>query len=167
MQTSASMISLLLCKVDILFQCQINWNEFHLFFLQGSFSFQRCLPSGWILLIISGAITLFSEAMFLDRNNFWQTMLIHLAVGVVCFAISTAVMYVLTPLVISSIIVYALTPLLLFCWCISCCSAISVATLFSRMWILCSKATNYVSFSDISQQISSWKAFHHEYYSDP
>ncbi|KAM0934289.1 hypothetical protein DsansV1_C32g0222461 [Dioscorea sansibarensis] len=62
-------------------------------YFQASFSFQRCLPSGWIVLIFSGAITLFSEAMFLDRSNFWQTMLLHLAVGVVCFAISAAVIY--------------------------------------------------------------------------
>ncbi|RZB73588.1 Protein RFT1-like isoform B [Glycine soja] len=41
-------------------------------YFQGSssFSFYGCLPSGWIALLLSGVITLISENVLLDRDNF-------------------------------------------------------------------------------------------------
>ncbi|RYR22113.1 hypothetical protein Ahy_B03g067394 isoform E [Arachis hypogaea] len=57
-----------------------------------SFSFSSCLPSGWTFLLISGVITLISENIFLDQENFWPTFMIHLSVGLACFCISSYVM---------------------------------------------------------------------------
>ncbi|KAL1324787.1 hypothetical protein HN51_034930 [Arachis hypogaea] len=58
-----------------------------------SFSFSSCLPSGWTFLLISGVITLISENIFLDQENFWPTFMIHLSVGLACFCISSYVIY--------------------------------------------------------------------------
>ncbi|XP_038976310.1 protein RFT1 homolog [Phoenix dactylifera] len=58
-----------------------------------SFSFYRCLPSGWTILLLCSATTLLSERIFLDKDNFWQTMSLHLAVGIGCFCISSFVIY--------------------------------------------------------------------------
>ncbi|XP_073111806.1 uncharacterized protein [Elaeis guineensis] len=58
-----------------------------------SFSFYRCLPSGWTILLLSGATTLISERTFLDKENFWQTISLHLAIGIGCFCISSFVIY--------------------------------------------------------------------------
>ncbi|KAF9618255.1 hypothetical protein IFM89_000890 [Coptis chinensis] len=58
-----------------------------------SFSFRQCLPSGWVVLLVSGVATFFSERIFLDRMNFWPTMFIHFSVGLVFFSISTVVIY--------------------------------------------------------------------------
>lgn len=58
-----------------------------------SFSFRRCLPSGWKVLLVSGAVTLVSERIFLDRQAFWQTFPVHLSVGLLCFSISATVIY--------------------------------------------------------------------------
>ncbi|XP_020579205.1 protein RFT1 homolog isoform X2 [Phalaenopsis equestris] len=63
------------------------------FFKGSSFSFLQSLPSGWIVLLLSGAVTLVSERMVLDRENFWHSFLIHLSIGVLCFCISAMVMY--------------------------------------------------------------------------
>ncbi|CAL5364182.1 unnamed protein product [Camellia sinensis] len=46
-----------------------------------SFSFRSCLPSGWMVLLFSSITTLISEKIFLDRQNFWPTFLIHFSVG--------------------------------------------------------------------------------------
>ncbi|KAI3881946.1 hypothetical protein MKX03_029548 [Papaver bracteatum] len=47
------------------------------------FSFRQCLPSGWIVLLLSSFVTQISE----------RTMLIHLSVGFACFCISSFVIY--------------------------------------------------------------------------
>ncbi|XP_078428354.1 uncharacterized protein LOC144700738 [Wolffia australiana] len=59
-------------------------------YFQGSltFSFHRCLPSGWQILIASSAITMASERLILNRENFWSTLLLHFSIGVACFCIS-------------------------------------------------------------------------------
>ncbi|CAA7410286.1 unnamed protein product [Spirodela intermedia] len=64
-------------------------------FFQGSsyFSFRRCLPSGWPILLVSGTITLASERLILDRENFWPTLLVHLSVGITCFCTSIIYIY--------------------------------------------------------------------------
>lgn len=59
-----------------------------------SFSFHSCLPSGWIILLLSGVITIISEKIFLDRENFWPTFAIHFSIGMACFCVSSYVMYV-------------------------------------------------------------------------
>ncbi|KAJ7010973.1 lipid transporter [Populus alba x Populus x berolinensis] len=54
-----------------------------------AFSFTSCLPSGWTVLLFSGVITLISEKLFLDHENFWPTFLIHFSIGLTCFCISS------------------------------------------------------------------------------
>lgn len=68
--------------------------KFNFSILQGSssFSFRSSLPSGWPILLVSGVTTLFSERIFLDRQDFWATFLIHFSVGLTCFGISSIVM---------------------------------------------------------------------------
>ncbi|PKI34466.1 hypothetical protein CRG98_045141 [Punica granatum] len=58
-----------------------------------SFSFRRCFPSGGTTLLLSGLITLISERLFLDKENFFPTFLIHLAVGLMCLCMSAFVIY--------------------------------------------------------------------------
>lgn len=58
-----------------------------------SFSFHSCLPSGWIILLLSGIITIISEKIFLDPENFWPTFAIHFTIGLACFCVSSYVMY--------------------------------------------------------------------------
>ncbi|BAT91328.1 hypothetical protein VIGAN_06264800, partial [Vigna angularis var. angularis] len=58
-----------------------------------SFSFYECLPSGWIILLLSGIITLISENVFLDRDNFWPSFMVHFSVGLACFCVSSYVIY--------------------------------------------------------------------------
>ncbi|KAJ0043485.1 hypothetical protein Pint_17189 [Pistacia integerrima] len=65
----------------------------HYFQDSSLFSFRRCLPSGWPILLFSGVITLLSEKIFLDRQNFWPTFLIHFSIGLTCFCISSIVIY--------------------------------------------------------------------------
>ncbi|XAR66120.1 hypothetical protein NMG60_11012209 [Bertholletia excelsa] len=65
----------------------------HYFKDSASFSFSRCLPSGWTVLLFSGIISLISEKIFLDHGNFWATFLIHFSVGLTCFCISSVMIY--------------------------------------------------------------------------
>lgn len=58
-----------------------------------SFSFYRCLPSGWKVLLFSGITTIISERIFLDRENFWPTFFVHFSIGVACFCMSSFVIY--------------------------------------------------------------------------
>lgn len=58
-----------------------------------SFSFRSCLPSGWTALLFSGVATLVSEKIFLDRENFWMTFLLHFGVGFTCFCMSAVFIY--------------------------------------------------------------------------
>ncbi|KHN11673.1 Protein RFT1 like [Glycine soja] len=64
-------------------------------YFQGSssFSFCGCLPSGWITLLLSGVITLVSENVLLDRDNFSLSFMFHLSVGLACFCVSSYVIY--------------------------------------------------------------------------
>lgn len=62
-------------------------------YFKGSFSFSRCLPAGWGVLLISGVTTAFSERMFLNRNRFKQTLPIHMAVGIMCLVFSLLEIY--------------------------------------------------------------------------
>uniref|UniRef100_R7WCC5 Protein RFT1 homolog n=1 Tax=Aegilops tauschii TaxID=37682 RepID=R7WCC5_AEGTA len=57
-------------------------------YFKGSFSFYRCLPAGWGVLLISGLTTAFSERMFLNRNRFKQTLPIHMVIGIMCLGFS-------------------------------------------------------------------------------
>ncbi|KDP22441.1 hypothetical protein JCGZ_26272 [Jatropha curcas] len=63
------------------------------YFKGSSFSFRSCLPSGWIILLFSGVTTLISEKIFLDRENFWPTFLVHFSIGLTCFCISSIFIY--------------------------------------------------------------------------
>ncbi|KAJ4708767.1 Protein RFT1-like [Melia azedarach] len=65
----------------------------HYFQDSSSFSFCSCLPSGWTILLFSGLTTLISERIFLDRQNFWPTFLIHFSIGFTCFCIASVVIY--------------------------------------------------------------------------
>ncbi|KAM6598413.1 hypothetical protein CsatA_018022 [Cannabis sativa] len=58
-----------------------------------AFSFYKCLPSGWTVLFFSGLITLASERIFLDKENFWQTFAVHLSIGLACFSTSLFIIY--------------------------------------------------------------------------
>ncbi|URD83402.1 Rft protein [Musa troglodytarum] len=66
---------------------------FSSYFQDSSFSFYRCLPSGWEVLLLSCTATVISERVFLDKENFWQTLPIHLAIGLACFCFSSIVIY--------------------------------------------------------------------------
>ncbi|CAD5195468.1 unnamed protein product [Musa acuminata subsp. malaccensis] len=63
------------------------------YFQDSSFSFYRCLPSGWEVLLLSYTATVISERVFLDKENFWHTLPIHLAIGLACFCFSSIVIY--------------------------------------------------------------------------
>uniref|UniRef100_A0A1J3D0X8 Protein RFT1 homolog n=1 Tax=Noccaea caerulescens TaxID=107243 RepID=A0A1J3D0X8_NOCCA len=69
-----------------------------------SFSFRRCFPSGWQILILSGIITLISEKTLLDRKNFWATFPVHFGIGFLCFCLSAIVIYLREKLFINRII---------------------------------------------------------------
>ncbi|KAI3778096.1 hypothetical protein L2E82_07119 [Cichorium intybus] len=56
-----------------------------------SFSFYSCLPGGWMILMFSSAVTLISEKVILDRDNFWPTFLVHFSIGVACFSVASFV----------------------------------------------------------------------------
>ncbi|XP_076944329.1 uncharacterized protein LOC143614917 [Bidens hawaiensis] len=58
-----------------------------------SFSFHSCLPGGWMVLLFSSAVTLVSEKVFLDRDNFWPTFCIHFSIGFTCFCFASFVIY--------------------------------------------------------------------------
>ncbi|KAG7601525.1 hypothetical protein AtNW77_Chr5g0091141 [Arabidopsis thaliana] len=58
-----------------------------------SFSFRKCFPLGWQILILSSIITLISEKTILDRKNFWETFPLHFGIGVICFCLSAIVIY--------------------------------------------------------------------------
>ncbi|KAG7549891.1 RFT1 [Arabidopsis thaliana x Arabidopsis arenosa] len=58
-----------------------------------SFSFRKCFPLGWQILILSSIITLISEKTILDRKNFWETFPLHFAIGFICFCLSAIVIY--------------------------------------------------------------------------
>ncbi|KAL8167636.1 hypothetical protein V2J09_009135 [Rumex salicifolius] len=58
-----------------------------------SFSFERCLPSGWMVLLFSGMLASLSEKILLDHKNFWTSFIVHMLVGFFCFCFSTFVMY--------------------------------------------------------------------------
>lgn len=58
-----------------------------------AFSFSRCLPSGWTVMLLSGVTTLISEKIFLDRENFWPTFAVHFSIGLACFCVSSFVIY--------------------------------------------------------------------------
>ncbi|KAL6896734.1 hypothetical protein ACP4OV_007306 [Aristida adscensionis] len=62
-------------------------------YFKGSFSFRRCMPAGWGILLISGLTTVFSERMFLRRTRFKQTVPIHVAIGVMCLSIASLEIY--------------------------------------------------------------------------
>lgn len=58
-----------------------------------SFSFHRCLPSGWTFLLFSGIFTLVSEKIFLDPDDFWRTFSIHFLVGITSFMLAAFAIY--------------------------------------------------------------------------
>ncbi|KAL3521408.1 hypothetical protein ACH5RR_019557 [Cinchona calisaya] len=64
-------------------------------YFQGSlsFSFRSCLPSGWSVLLFSCVVTLISERLFLDPDNFWTTFCVHFSVGFACLVIAAILIY--------------------------------------------------------------------------
>ncbi|KFK38424.1 hypothetical protein AALP_AA3G111400 [Arabis alpina] len=58
-----------------------------------SFSFRKCFPLGWQILILSGIITLISEKAILNHKNFWATFPLHFTIGFLCFCLSAVVIY--------------------------------------------------------------------------
>ncbi|XP_019240901.1 PREDICTED: protein RFT1 homolog isoform X4 [Nicotiana attenuata] len=64
-------------------------------YFQGSssFSFRSCLPSGWTFLLLSGVVTLISEKLFLDRDDFWKTFSVHFIVGITSFMLAAFIIY--------------------------------------------------------------------------
>lgn len=58
-----------------------------------TFEFRGCLPSGWLMLLFSAGITLLSERLFLDKDNFWPTFFLHFLVGLACICLSSFVIY--------------------------------------------------------------------------
>ncbi|CAD6218051.1 unnamed protein product [Miscanthus lutarioriparius] len=62
-------------------------------YFKGSFSFRRCMPAGWGILLISGLTTVFSERVFLNKTRFKQTVPIHIAVGIMCLSIALFEIY--------------------------------------------------------------------------
>ncbi|KAK3123228.1 hypothetical protein QOZ80_8AG0626740 [Eleusine coracana subsp. coracana] len=67
-------------------------------FFQGSYaiSIQQVLPSGWWVLVCSGATTIISEMMVLNKENnktYWQTLPLHLSIDASCFFLSCAMIY--------------------------------------------------------------------------
>ncbi|WOL10331.1 hypothetical protein Cni_G19086 [Canna indica] len=74
------------------------------YFQVSSFSFYQCLPAGWEVLLLSCVATYVSERLFLDKENFWQTLPIHLLIGFACFFISSIVIYSREKLFIKKII---------------------------------------------------------------
>lgn len=103
-----------------------------------TFSFYRCLPSGWKVLLFSGITTTISERIFLDRENFWPTFLVHFSIGVACFCMSSFVMYVLVPCVHTEIFVS---------WCPS---------------YFAHEDINHVFCFYIPQQIPPWEIVHQQ-----
>ncbi|KAL1196797.1 hypothetical protein V5N11_024612 [Cardamine amara subsp. amara] len=65
----------------------------HYFQGTSSFSFRKCFPLGWKILILSSIITLISEKTILNRKNFWGTFPLHFAIGFLCFCLSAIVIY--------------------------------------------------------------------------
>nr|GLL39383.1 protein RFT1 homolog [Ipomoea trifida] len=63
------------------------------YFQDSSFSFRSCLPSGWTFLLFSGAVTMVSEKLFLDHDDFWRTFCIHFSVGFTCFLVTALTIY--------------------------------------------------------------------------
>ncbi|KAL4203675.1 hypothetical protein AMTRI_Chr01g105100 [Amborella trichopoda] len=60
-----------------------------------SFGFRHCLPSAGVfaVLFISGVATHISRRKLFDRENFFSTMIMHVTVGLTCFAVSVIVIY--------------------------------------------------------------------------
>lgn len=84
-----------------------------------SFSFNSCLPSGWIFLLLSGVLTLISERLFLDQQKFWSTFSLHFSIGLACFLVSLCIMWVIffEPLTWSFFCFSSLVPLYKFYFC--------------------------------------------------
>lgn len=67
-------------------------------FFQNSYaiSIHQVLPSGWWVLVLSGAATIISDMMVLNKENkktYWQTLPLHLGIGTSCFCLCCAVIY--------------------------------------------------------------------------
>ncbi|KAG6477611.1 hypothetical protein ZIOFF_066879 [Zingiber officinale] len=77
--------------ITFLFKCKMDKSV--TYYVSPSFSLLRCLPSGWEILLLSCIITLVSERVLLDKENFWQTLPAHLAIGFTCFCISSIVIF--------------------------------------------------------------------------
>ncbi|CAL5002706.1 unnamed protein product [Urochloa decumbens] len=59
-------------------------------------SMHQVLPSGWWVLLFSGAATIISDMMILNKESektYWQTLPLHLGIGASCFFLSCAVIY--------------------------------------------------------------------------
>ncbi|KAL5722252.1 hypothetical protein ACHQM5_005793 [Ranunculus cassubicifolius] len=75
-------------------------------YFQGAsvFSFRRCIPSGWLILVLSFVATIISKEAILDPLNFWPTMFIHFSIGSFFFVVSAIVIYRKERLFINKII---------------------------------------------------------------
>lgn len=88
-----------------------KYDLFPIYSQDSSFSFRSCLPSGWTFLLFSGAVTMVSEKLFLDHDNFWRTFCIHFSVGFTCFLVTALIMYVYTYAL--HLVMFSLRPVLL------------------------------------------------------
>ncbi|XP_066327275.1 uncharacterized protein [Miscanthus floridulus] len=80
-------------------------------FFQNSYaiSIHQVLPSGWWVLVLSGAATIISDMMVLNKENkhpYWQTLPLHLGIGASCFCLSCAVIYPREKVLIDKFIKY-------------------------------------------------------------
>ncbi|CAN8237023.1 unnamed protein product [Cochlearia groenlandica] len=92
---SAGAIGLILANsLNMIFRI-IYSGKFIQSYFQGTslFSFRKCFPLGWQILIVSSIITLISEKTVLDGKNFWATFPLHFAIGFFCFCVSAIVIY--------------------------------------------------------------------------
>ncbi|TVU06071.1 hypothetical protein EJB05_49263 [Eragrostis curvula] len=67
-------------------------------FFQNSYaiSIHQVLPSGWWVLVFSGAATIISDMMVLNKESketYWQSLPLHVGIGTTCFLLSCAVIY--------------------------------------------------------------------------
>ncbi|CAH2073621.1 unnamed protein product [Thlaspi arvense] len=94
---SAGAIGLILANsLNMIFRIIYSGQFIQRYFQEGdssSFSFRKCFPSGWRILILSCIITLISEKTLLNHKNFWATFPLHFAIGFLCFCLSAIFIY--------------------------------------------------------------------------
>ncbi|KAL8514820.1 hypothetical protein ACS0TY_013783 [Phlomoides rotata] len=91
---SAGAIGLILANsLNMIFRIIYSAVFIRNFFKGSSFSFRGCMPAGYEFLLVSGVATFILERIYLDRDNFWATFLVHFSFGLCCFVASAFVIY--------------------------------------------------------------------------